>query len=148
MAFEPSKIAPSGIVGTAVADAGPQKFGQKVNEKVTEVRIVVDHGYMKDQGDGTKVWTKTSTTFISHTSVGDYAAIPKQVRKGDLVKIGGDWSLETRTYQKQDGSEGMGVSVRYGDFEILESAAERSDRKTADAGFIPAPDADGGFGAF
>lgn len=133
MAFKPSGISPKGIVGRVVADAE-----EKFNGSVTEIRLAIDHGY-KDKTSGE--WRKTSTTWLTYSAAGAYAGPLSVASKGDLVEISGDWALETREYDRKDGTKGLQVTARYGDFEVIEF---KRDSEQND-GFVPA-NAGGGWG--
>jgi single-stranded DNA-binding protein len=109
MTFKPSGIRAT-IVGRVVAPAAPNRF----NDQVLELRIAVDHGYKKNDE-----WTKTGTTWITYSAYGDFGTALGEFEKGDLVEIE-DAALETRTYEKKDGGEGIAVSARYGTVELLE----------------------------
>lgn len=111
--FKPSGIRASSIVGRVVAPAE-----DKFDGKFTELRLAIGHGHKKD---GT--WTETSTTWLTYTASGDYAAPLREFGKGDLVEIT-DAAVETRTYEKKTGGEGLQVTARFGNIELLESKRE------------------------
>lgn len=114
--FIPSGIGSKfGVVGNVVAPAE-----DKFDGALTELRIAVGHGYKKDGG-----WVDTSTTYLTYQATGDYALPLKEAEKGDRVAITGNWSLETKPFTRNDGSEGLGITVKFGDFAILDRKADR-----------------------
>lgn len=130
--FIPSGIGSKfGVVGNVVAPAE-----DKFDGKLTELRIAVGHGYKKDGA-----WVDTSTTFLTYQASGEYAEPLKAAEKGDRVAITGNWSLETKPFKRNDGSEGLGITVSYGDFAIIDRYA---DRQAASDGVTPS-DTSGGF---
>lgn len=126
--FKPSGIRTSSIVGTVVAPAAPSRL----NDQVQELRIAVNHGY-KDKA--TQEWKQTSTTWITYSAYGDFGTRLQDFQKGDQVEIE-DAALETRTYEKKDGGEGIAITARYGTIDLIS-------RKGEGDGFTP--DAGGGF---
>lgn len=126
--FKPSGIRASSIVGTVVAPAAPSRL----NDQVQELRIAVNHGY-KDKA--TQEWKQTSTTWITYSGFGEYGTRLQDFQKGDQVEIE-DAALETRTYEKKDGGEGIAITARYGTIDLIS-------RKGEGDGFTP--DAGGGF---
>lgn len=114
--FKPTRISPQGVVGRVVAPAE-----DKFDGKLTEIRLAIGHGY-KDKQSGE--WKDTGTTWLTYAASGDYAAPLKAAGKGDLVEITGDWSLETREYPKKDGTTGLGVTVKFGDFAVIDSKSD------------------------
>ena len=112
--FKPSGIRASSIVGRVVAPAE-----DKLDGKITELRLAIGHGYKKD-GE----WTETSTTWLTYVASGDWAAPLRSFGKGDLVEIT-DAAVETRTFDKKDGSQGIGVTARFGSIDLLEAKGER-----------------------
>jgi hypothetical protein len=115
MTFKPTGIRASSIVGRAAAPAE-----DKLDGKITELRLAIGHGY-KDKQTGE--WKDTGTTWLTYTASGDWAQALKSVGKGDLVEIS-DASVETRTFTRKDGTEGLGVQARFGNLEILEAKGE------------------------
>lgn len=114
MAFEPSGIRASSIVGRVVAPAE-----DKFDGKFTELRLAIGHGFKKD-GE----WKETGTTWLTYTASGDWAAPLKEFGRGDLVKIT-DAAVETRTYEKKAGGEGLQVTARFGNIELLEAKQQQ-----------------------
>lgn len=119
MAFKPSGIKGS-IVGRVVA-APEDKF----DGKITELRIAVDHGY-KDKQSGE--WKETGTTWLTYTASGEYGKALYEFQKGDLIEVS-DAAIDTRTYTKRDGGEGLQITARFGTLELLER------KQLQDAGF-------------
>lgn len=118
MTWKPSRITPQGIVGRVVAPAE-----EKFNGKVTELRIAVGHQY-KDRETGE--YKDSGTTWLTYAAGGEYADNLKVFGKGDLVEITGDWSLESRQYDK-DGETRQVQTVRWGSIELLERKGEGRD---------------------
>lgn len=132
MTWEPSGFKVSEYVGRVVAPAE-----DKLDGKVTELRIAVSHGY-KNKDDGTYV--QTGTTFVTHSANADYAGPLKAVGQGDLVKVSGNPQLTTRNYDKADGTKGAAVESRFGTVELLEKKGE-STGGASTGGFDGAPGA-------
>jgi single-stranded DNA-binding protein len=123
--FKPSGIRVSSIVGTVVAPAEENRF----NDEVKELRIAVNHGYKDKKTDE---WKQTSTTWITYSAYGEFGQALGEFQKGDQVEIS-DAALETRTYEKKDGGEGIAITARYGNIDLV------SRKETAGAdGFVPA----------
>lgn len=110
---------PSGIRATIVGNisSGPE---DKFNGSLTEVSVAVDHGYKKDGQ-----WTKTGTTFVTYGASGDWAGPLHALAVGDRVELE-DVALETRVYEKADGTKERAVSARFGTVTVLERKADRA----------------------
>lgn len=103
------------LVGWVAADAGPQKFGERVNDKVVELRIPITEGYKKD-GE----FIKTGTTWYSYTAAGDAGENLKSIRKGDKVRID-NAKQEVREYETKDGEKRLGITLKFGTVTVLEA---------------------------
>lgn len=115
MTFKASGIRASSIVGRVVAPAE-----DKFDGRVTELRIAISHGY-KDKT--TEEWKETGTTWLTYSATGEWAEPLREFGKGDLVEIS-DAALETRAFDRRDGSHDVGVTARFGSIELLESKRE------------------------
>lgn len=118
------------LVGYLSQDAGPQKFGGKVNDAVTELRIPITEGYKKDGN-----FVETGTTWYSYTAAGDVGANLRSLKKGDKVRIE-NAKQEVREYDAKDGSKRLAITLRYGTVTVLESknSAPASDTWVDEAG--------------
>lgn len=129
--WEPSGFKVSEYVGRVVAPAE-----DKLDGKVTELRIAVGHGYAAKDGSGFK---ETGVTYVTHSANADYAGPLKAVGQGDLVKVSGNPQLTTRNYDKTDGTKGAAVESRFGTVELLEKKGEG--KSGSSAGGFDAPGA-------
>lgn len=111
--FKPSGIRASSIVGRVVAPAE-----DKFDGKFTELRLAIAHGYKAADG-----WKETGTTWLTYAASGEWADALREFGKGDLVEIT-DASIETKTYERKAGGEGLQVTARFGTIELLESKRE------------------------
>lgn len=117
MAFESPGIRGS-IVGTVVAPAE-----SKFDGNLHELRIAVNHSKKnKDTGE----YEQTGTTWLTYAGNGEYGEALKAFSQGSQVKIT-DALIETRTYQKRDGSEGLGITARFGEIEETAPAREKAE---------------------
>lgn len=107
MAFEAPGIRGS-IVGTVVAEAE-----SKFDGNLHELRIAVNHS-KKDRDTGEYV--QTGTTWLTYAGNGEYGTALKAFAKGAQVKIT-DALIETREFNRKDGSQGLGVTARFGEIE-------------------------------
>lgn len=111
-----SDFLPSGIRGRIVGNVvAPAE--EKFEGRVVELRVAVGHGF-KDKQTGE--WKDTGTTWVTYSASGDWGENLKQFNKGDRIQID-DAAIETRTYQKRDGGEGLAVNARFGEISLLES---------------------------
>jgi hypothetical protein len=107
MAFEPPRIRAE-IIGTVVADAE-----EKFNGTLHELRIAVNQS-KKDKDTGE--WVDNGATYVTYAGSGEYGEALKAFHKGAQVKIT-DAKVETRTYPRKDGSEGIQITARFGEIE-------------------------------
>jgi single-stranded DNA-binding protein len=103
------------IVGRAGSEARNPAYDKDGTRGILEVGVAVSQGYKKD-GE----WVPTGTTWYTYTASGDHADTLRTVKKGDKVRID-DARLETREFERGDGSKGQAFEVRFGAFKILES---------------------------
>lgn len=103
---------------TIVGRAGGEKnvhFFENGNG-IADISVAVGQGYKKD-GE----WVDTGTTWYRITASADHAADNwPEVGKGDKVRIDGG-RLETREFDRKDGSKGQSFEVRWGEITVLES---------------------------
>lgn len=108
------------LVGRAGADAENPAYDKEGSRGVKQVRVAVGQGYKnKDTGE----WVDTGTTWYTVTGRADDIG---HVRKGDKVRLD-DARLETREFDRKDGSKGQAFETRFGTLTVLES-------KSADSG--------------
>ncbi len=140
-----TKINPNNYDGATVTVVGRAGGEVKVKEfasggSVAELSIAVSLGYKKD-GE----WVDTGTDWYTLSSAPDYAADnwPK-VGQGDKVRVD-EARLETREYERKDGTSGRALTLRYGTLSIVERKGERAGG-TVDTGadFVPV-ETSGGF---
>lgn len=94
-----------------------------------ELSIAVSHGYKNKQTDE---WVDTGTSWIRVKATADYAADNwPEVEKGDKVRVDGG-RLETREFQRQDGSKGQSFELVYGTVSIV---SKKRQTETAEAPF-------------
>lgn len=106
------------LVGRAGADASFPAYDKAGEKGFQEVRVAVSQGYKK--GDE---WVDTGTTWYT---VSGRTEDVGHVRKGDKVRLD-DARLETREFDRKDGSKGQAFETRYGTLTVLESKSGGSD---------------------
>lgn len=112
------------IVGWAAGPAKAPAYDKDGSRGVLEISIPVNEGYRKD-GE----FVKTGTTWYTYSGAGDFAEnVLANVQKGDKLRID-DAKQEVRTYQDREGNEKLGITLKFGNFVVLESA-ESSDSDT------------------
>lgn len=111
------------VVGRA---GGPVTYKDfQSGSSIAELSIAVGKGYKKD-GE----WVDTGTDWYTLSAAKDYAANNwPSVGKGDKVRVD-DGRLEARSYEKRDGTEGIGLTIRFGTLTVVES-------KSAPSGDVP-----------
>lgn len=108
------------LVGRAGADAENPPYDKEGSRGIKQIRVAVGQGYKnKDTGE----WVDTGTTWFTITGRADDIG---HVRKGDKVRLD-DARLETREFDRKDGSKGQAFETRFGTLTVLES-------KSADSG--------------
>lgn len=103
------------IVGYAASEARFPAYDKEGTKGVLELPIPINEGYKKD-GD----FVKTGTTWYTYVAAGDAAERLKGIKKGDKVRID-DAKQEVREYEA-GGEKKLGISLRFGSIEVLESA--------------------------
>lgn len=108
------------LVGRAGTDAENPAYDKEGSRGVKQVRVAVGQGYKnKDTGE----WVDTGTTWYTVTGRADDIG---HVHRGDKVRLD-DARLETREFDRKDGSKGQAFETRFGTLTVLES-------KSADSG--------------
>ena len=114
------------IVGYAASDARNPAYDKEGTRGVKQVPIAVNEGYKKD-GE----FVQTGTTWYrveKHqddwatlgVQKGDAAQALLAVRKGDLIRVD-DAKQEVRAYKAGDGTEKLGITLKFGQVTVLES---------------------------
>lgn len=119
MAFENPGIRGT-IIGTVAAPAE-----SKFDGNLHELRLAINHS-KKDRDTGEYV--QTGTTWLTYQANNEYGEALKAFTKGAQVKIT-DALIETREFTRKDGSQGLGVSARFG--EIVENAPAKGAAESA-----------------
>lgn len=100
------------LVGRAGGDAENPAYDKNGERGIKQVRVAVGQGYKKD-GE----WVDTGTTWYTVTGREDDIG---HVRKGDKVRLD-DARLETREFDRKDGSKGQAFETKFGTLTVLES---------------------------
>ncbi len=126
------------VVGNATSERSIKEFAG--GSRIAELSIAVNQGYKKDGA-----WVDTGTAYYVVTATADHAADNwPDIQKGDKVRLD-EGKLETREFERKDGTAGIGLKVTYGTLSIVEAKADRA--VAADAGeaaFVP-ENTSGGF---
>lgn len=105
------------IVGWAAGPARTPAYDKDGTSGVLEVSIPLNEGYKKN-GE----FVKTGTTWYTYSGAGDFAQnVLANIQKGDKIRVDGA-KQEVRTYQDREGNEKLGITLKFGDFTVLESA--------------------------
>ena len=112
----------SDIVAYAAADARIPAYDKEGTRGVLEVALPVNEGYKKD-GE----FIKTSVTWYTYSGAGEFATnVLSKVKKGDKIRVA-NAKQEVREYTCKDGVAKLGITLRFGDFQVLESATASED---------------------
>lgn len=111
----------STIVGYLAGDPRPPAYDKDGSKGIIELSIPINEGYKKD-GE----FVQTGTTWYTYSAAGDYANTLKALGKGDKVRID-DAKQEVREYKTKDGTDKLGIGLRYGSVTVLESKAGSSE---------------------
>lgn len=104
------------IVGYAASAARPPAYDKEGTKGILEVSIPISEGYKKD-GE----FVQTSTSWYVYSGAGEFAQnVLSKVQKGDKIRID-DAKQEVREYQDKDGNTKLGITLRFGEFQVLES---------------------------
>ena len=114
------------LVGRAGADAEFPPYDKQGERGFSQVRVAVSQGYKKNDE-----WVDTGTTW--YTVSGRTEDIG-HVSKGDKVRLD-DARLETREFERKDGTTGQAFETRYGNLTVLESKGGSSPAADADTPF-------------
>lgn len=107
------------IVGYAASDARPPAYDKDGSKGVLEISIPINEGYKKD-GE----FVQTSTTWYVYSGAGDFAQnVLANVKKGDKVRID-EAKQEVREYKDKEGNTKLGITLRFGNFTVLESKGD------------------------
>lgn len=109
--------ATASIVAYAAGPARVPAYDKSGDRGILEVSLPVNEGYKKDAE-----FVKTSTTWYTYSGAGDFAQnVLSQVQKGDKIRVD-NAKQEVREYTDREGNAKLGITLRYGDFTVLESA--------------------------
>ena len=104
------------LVGYAAGPAKPPAYDKDGSRGVLEVSFAIREGYKKD-GE----FVETGPSWYVYSGAGEFAEnVLAQVQKGDKIRIE-DAKQEVRTYKNKDGEEKLGITLRFGNFTVLES---------------------------
>lgn len=108
---------PGAQIDSVVGNVGKVQFpayDKQGTKGYKEVTVAVGQGYKGQDGQ----WVDTQTAWYAHTDKSE-AIDALGLEPGDKVRID-DAKLETRTYTKGDGSEGIGLNLRFGKLTIVQ----------------------------
>lgn len=109
--------ATASIVAYAAGPAKPPAYDKSGDRGILEVSLPVNEGYKKN-GE----FVQTGTTWYTYSGAGDFAQnVLSQVQKGDKIRID-NAKQEVREYSDREGKPKLGITLRYGDFTVLESS--------------------------
>ena len=112
------------IVGYAAGPAKPPAYDKDGSRGVLVVSIPINEGYKKE-GE----FVQTGTTWYEYSGAGEFAEnVLSRVQKGDKIRVD-DAKQEVREYKDREGNDKLGITLRFGNFTILESksASDYSD---------------------
>lgn len=109
------------IVGYAASDARNPAYDKEGTRGVKQVPLAINEGYKKD-GE----FVQTGTTWYDIEAGGDAAQALLNIRKGDKIRVD-DAKQEVRSYKAGDGTEKLGITLKFGSVTILESKSGGSD---------------------
>lgn len=109
------------IVGYAASDARNPAYDKEGTRGVKQVPLAINEGYKKD-GE----FVQTGTTWYDIEAGGDAAQALLSIRKGDKIRVD-DAKQEVRSYKAGDGTEKLGITLKFGTVTILESKSGGSD---------------------
>lgn len=110
------------LVGWAASDPRNPAYDKNGERGVKQVSIAINEGYKKD-GE----FVQTGTTWYDIEAGGDAVQALMGIRKGDKIRVD-DAKQEVRAYTSNDGTEKLGITLKFGRVTILES-------KTGGAGY-------------
>jgi len=110
------------VVGWAASDARFPAYDKDGTKGILEVTIPINEGYKKD-GE----FVQTGTTWYVYSGAGDFAQNTLAgIKKGDKIRVD-DAKQEVREYKNKDSEDKLGITLRFGSFEVLESASGPSE---------------------
>lgn len=124
--FKPTGFRLESIVARVVAPAE-----EKIDGAITELRLAVGHGYLKDKGTPEQKFVDTGVSYVTYIAGKGYGDALKQFGKGDLVEIVGGPQLVTRNWEKDDGTKGAVLEARFGTVVLLEAKGENPNAAAA-----------------
>lgn len=102
------------LVGNVAADPAYPAYDKQGARGRKEIRIGVSQGYKKDGQ-----WVELPTAWYSYSATDEFLQ-NNPVGKGDKIRID-DAKLETREFERQNGSQGLGLNISFGTLTVLES---------------------------
>lgn len=103
------------VVGYAASEPRNPLYDPSGERGVKEFSIPINEGYKKD-GE----FVQTGTTWYNYVAAGSGVDSISHIRKGDKVRID-DAKMEVREYKAKDGTDKLGISLRFGTVTVLES---------------------------
>lgn len=112
------------VVGTAGGEVDYRVFSNGGSQ--AELSIAVGHGF-KDKNSGE--WIEKGTTWIKLLATSDHAEHNwPYVGKGDRVRVD-EGRLETREFDRKDGTKGQAFELRYGNVTVIDSKQQSSNEE-------------------
>lgn len=112
------------LVGYAASDARNPAYDKDGSRGVKQVPVAINEGYKKD-GE----FVQTGTTWYDIEAAGDAANALLAIKKGDKIRVD-DAKQEVRAYKAADGTEKLGITLKFGQVTVLESKGGSSDADT------------------
>lgn len=113
------------IVGYAAAPARKPAYDKEGTSGVLEVSIPINEGYKKDGA-----FVQTGTTWYTYSGAGEFAQnVLSHIQKGDKIRVD-NARQEVREYQDREGNAKLGITLKFGDFTVLESSGAAADGDT------------------
>lgn len=109
------------ITGYAASDPRNPAYDKEGTRGVKQIPIAINEGYKKD-GE----FVQTGTTWYDVEAGGDAVAALLNIRKGDKIRID-NAKQEVRTYKAADGTDKLGITLKFGQVTILESSGNSND---------------------
>lgn len=106
------------IVGWASSDARFPAYDKEGTRGVLQVPIAINEGYKPKDGE----FVKTGTTWYDIEAGGEAAQVLRGISKGDKLRVE-DAKQEVRSYKAADGTEKLGITLKFGTVTILEQAS-------------------------
>jgi len=107
------------VVGYAASDARTPAYDKSGERGILEVSIPIREGYKRD-GE----FVETGVTWYTITGASDYAQnVLAPIKKGDKIRVE-DAKQEVREYKDKDGNTKLGITLRFGNVQVLESKSD------------------------